>query len=173
MVDYLWSMDYSYYAIYEEAKENAISAFSHNRAAIIKALSLVSKVNDVVKNEGLLAVEECVDMMSGQILYEQVWTENILMLIDGMDIDVTLEYISNDYFTREKNPVTTWLYLIYMYSLRYIDEQRRELLKEHSSDNQEDIHRTEEIEEIKVLKKEIISIITNEYKSGEVIELLV
>ena len=152
MVDYLWSMDYSYYAIYEEAKENAICAFGQDSEAIIKALSLVSKVHDIVENEGLLAVEECIDMMSGQILYGDVWTEAILMLIDGMDIDVILEYISNDYFTRDKNPVTTWIYLIYMYSLRYINEQRRELLKEHSSDNLEDIHRTQEIEKIKVLK---------------------
>ena len=128
MIDYSWSMDYSYYAIYEEAKENAISAFGQDSEAIIKALSLVSKVNEVVEKEGLLAVEECIDMMSGQILYGDVWTEAILMLIDGMDIDVILEYISNDYFTREKNPVTTWIYLIYMYSLRYISEQRREEL---------------------------------------------
>lgn len=128
MIDYSWSMDYSYYAIYEEAKENATSAFGQDSEAIIKALSLVSKVNEVVEKEGLLAVEECIDMMSGQILYGDVWTEAILMLIDGMDIDVILEYISNDYFTREKNPVTTWIYLIYMYSLRYISEQRREEL---------------------------------------------
>lgn len=75
------------------------------------------------------------------------------MLIEGLDIDVTLEYISNDYFTREKNPVTTWIYLIYMYSLRFINEQHKMLLIGYSSENQEDIHRTEEIEEMKVLKK--------------------
>ena len=102
MMDHSWSMDYSYYAIYEKTREDAISAFGQDRESIIKALSLVSKVHEVVENEGLLAVEECMDMMSGQILYGDVWTENVLMLIDGMDVDVTLEYISNDYFTREK-----------------------------------------------------------------------
>lgn len=153
MMDNSWIMDNSYYTIYLKAKEEAISAFTQDGEAIVKAWSMVSKVHKVVENEGLLAVEKCLDMVSGQILYDNVWTETIFMLIEGLDIDVTLEYISNDYFTREKNPVTTWIYLIYMYSLRFINEQHKMLLIGYSSENQEDIHRTEEIEEMKVLKK--------------------
>ena len=144
MWDISWSQENSYQMIFQNANENAEAAFENGREEIENTLRFMKRMYGVVKEEGILVLEDYIYEIKG-MSYETVLRDAMLLVVDGGELEPVMEYLVNDYLIREENPVTTWIFLIYICSMRCLGEYRKKRLREyHAKENPELLKEMEE-----------------------------
>lgn len=116
-----WDMTETEKEIYGLAANTAKKAFSQNKKMIMNAWEIVLWAERTMEEANLWLLNFCPQYLTQKMPFDSLWEEILRLMLDTSDAAAVVEYLSNDLYTREPDPATYWVFMLYMFCMKKVE----------------------------------------------------